>query len=111
MTQELPHYLRFARALALVGGVACAGCSSTVSSQDVPPTETAVVDAGITVAPDRVSPDIPAPGIVAAPDVGVVASPDVAAMDLDASTVADGALDRPFFPEGGPQVAPELPWA
>lgn len=119
MQNEIPHYLRFARALALVGGVACAGCGATVTSQDVPPTETAVVDAGIVVAPDRgppvgaqPSPDV---GIAASPDVvvsmGVRPAPDATAMDLDATSDGGGTLDRPYYGEGGPQVAPELPWA
>lgn len=156
MPTELPHFLRFARALALVSGVAVTGCGATVASQDVPPTDNAVPSDGVVVAPDRpmvdagivIAPDTgsppgisappdgatpdtgPPPGIVAPPDagvsdaperpdtilVGVVVAPDATADD---DVIRDGIAPAPdagvrdatFGLEGGPQVAPELPWA
>jgi hypothetical protein len=108
MQSTMPHFLRFARALALVTGVATAGCSDTATGQDVP--EGGFVDTGIDVSPDLPPP----PGIVAAPDatpvtpdVGLIASPDVPAPGI---MVAPDAGTDVFVGDGGPLAAPEMPW-
>ena len=128
MHDDLPHYLRFARALALVGSVTVVGCSSTVAGQDVPAADTQPDSPppGIAVAPDvpgdqpvlvdagiSVSPDSPPPGISVAPDApdapDASAEPDVfvgadVAPDGDAGTSI--SLDGPF---PGVVVAPDAP--
>jgi len=127
MHDDLPHYLRFARALALVGSVTVVGCSSTVAGQDVPAADTqpdspppgiavapdvpgdqpVLIDAGIAISPDGpmvgipIAPDAPAPGISVAPDASD--APD-AASDGDAGTSV--SLDGPF---PGVVVAPDAP--
>lgn len=87
MHDDLPHFLRFARALALVGSVTAAGCSSTVAGQDVPAAD------GVTA-----SPDTPPPGIAVAPDV-----------PGDKSVMIDAGIA--VFPDAPPGLAdaPEAP--
>ncbi len=115
MPDETPHYLRFVRAIALVGAVTAAGCSSTATGQDVPsadqPTDatedrTVTIDAGISVAPDA-----PPPGIVVAPDApDVTDATDAGPPSPDAGIVVSPDAGTMFTPDGpspGIVVAPD----
>lgn len=117
MPDETPHYLRFARAVALVGAVTVAGCSSTATGQDVTaadqPTDatedrTVMVDSGISV-----SPDAPPPGIVVAPDApDVIDAPDAGPPTPDAGIATSpdaGTMLSPDGPLPGVVVAPDAP--
>lgn len=110
MPDETPHFLRFARAIALVGSVTVVGCSSTAVGQDVPAADQA---GDVTSGSDTPPP----PGIVVAPDApddrpvmvdaGVIVAPDGPPPGL--ADAPDAPADQPVMIDAGISVSPDGP--
>lgn len=102
MPDETPHFLRFARAIALVGTVTVVGCSSTAVGQDVPAADQA---GDVTSGSDTPPP----PGIVVAPDATADRPVMVDAGVIVAPDAPDATDDQPVMIDAGISVSPDGP--